>query len=136
MASQINHKHIVFLIIVGLLGWIVPGGGHFVINKKKHAFIIFFTLIITFTLGLYIGSIAVIDPKGSLPWFAAQMMNTPAVAILGHISVAGGYYVYGRCGEIGQIYTSITGLLNLLCIVNAVYWAHLFKNTNEKNTEN
>ena len=110
-----------------MLGWIVPGAGHFAINKKKHASIIFFTIIITFTIGLYIGSLGVIDSKGSLPWFAAQLMNSPAVAILGHFAEAGRYYVYGRPGEIGQIYTSITGLLNLLCIVNAVYWAHLIK---------
>jgi hypothetical protein len=132
MASQSNNKHIVFLIIVGLLGWIVPGGGHLAINKKKHAFIIFFTIITTFTIGLYAGSIAVIDPVGSKPWFAAQLMNSPAVAILGYISEAGKYYVYGRPAEIGQIYTSITGLLNLLCIVNAVYWAHLLETTKEQ----
>lgn len=120
-----NYKNIPFLIIVGLLGWIVPGAGHFAINKKKHALIIFIAIAITFVVGLYIGSIAVIDPVGSKPWFAAQVMNSPAIMILGKISHNGGYYVYGKPAEIGQIYTSITGLLNLLCIVNAVYWAHL-----------
>ena len=131
MASQNQYKNILFLIIVGLLGWIIPGAGHFAINKKKHAFIIFFTLVTTFIIGLYIGSIAIIDPKGSMPWFVAQLMNSPVVAILGYISEKGGYYVYGRPGEIGQIYTSIAGLLNLLCIVNAVYWAHMIKFQNE-----
>lgn len=127
MASQTKYKNITFLIIVGLLGWLVPGAGHFAINKKTHAFIIFFSIAVTFIIGLYIGSLAVIDPAGSRPWFAAQVMNTPAVAILGYISETGGYEVYGRPAEIGQIYTSITGLLNLLCIVNAVYWAYLMK---------
>lgn len=133
MASQTNYKYknIIFLIIVGLLGWIIPGAGHFAINKKKHAFIIFFAIIITFTIGLYLGSIAVIDPVGAKTWFAAQLMNSPAVAILGYISEKGRYYVYARPAEIGQIYTSITGLLNLLCIVNAVYWAHLQQDANK-----
>jgi hypothetical protein len=118
-------KQVLFLFLVGILGWIVPGGGYFAINRKKHAFIIFFTIVITFTIGLYIGSVSVIDPAGSRPWFAAQMMNTPAVAAIGYFLPKNGNYVYGRPGEIGQIYTSITGLLNLLCIVNAVYLAHL-----------
>ena len=53
------------------------------------------------------------------------MMNSPAVFFLGRLSVTGDYPVFGRPNEIGQIYTSIAGLLNLLCIVNAVYLAHL-----------
>ncbi|MBN1974697.1 MAG: hypothetical protein JW787_13745 [Sedimentisphaerales bacterium] len=132
MALQPKYKHVVFLIIVGLLGWAVPGAGHLAINKKTHAFIIFLTIAVTFIVGLYIGSLAVIDSVGSKPWYAAQVMNSPAVVILGHISSKGGYDVYGRPGEIGQIYTSIAGLLNLLCIVNAVYWAHIFRAANEQ----
>ena len=131
MTLPSKEKNFAFLIIVGLLGWLVPGAGHFIINKKKHALIIFIFVIITFVIGLYIGSLAVIDPTGSKPWFAAQMMSTPAVAILAHMSEAGGYKVFGRPAEIGQIYTSVAGLLNLLCIVNAVYWAYLLNTENE-----
>jgi hypothetical protein len=127
MASPLKSNNIVFFIIVGLLGWFIPGGGHFAINKKTHAFIIFFFITITFITGLYIGSIAVIDPVGSKPWYAAQVMNSPAVMILGHFSETGKYYAYGKAAEIGQIYTSIAGLLNLLCMINAVYWAYLLK---------
>ena len=127
MASNLKLNHIVFLVIVGVLGWVVPGAGHLAINKKVHSIIIFITIAITFAVGLYIGSIAVIDPKGSTSWYAAQIMNSPAVVLLGHISASKGSHVYSRPAEIGQIYTSITGLLNLLCIINAVYWAHLDK---------
>jgi hypothetical protein len=35
------------------------------------------------------------------------------------------YPVHGWPNEIGQIYTMTSGLLNLLCIVNAIYLAHL-----------
>jgi len=75
-------------------------------------------------------------------------MNSPAVMLLGshvasayhrardeaqgEVETAGpegegptqAYLVFGRAGEIGQIYTSVAGLLNLLCIVNAIYVAH------------
>ena len=131
MALQSKPNNIIFLFIVGLLGWVVPGAGHFAINKKKHALIIFFSLTITFIVGLYLGSLAIIDPKGSLPWYVAQVMISPVVMILGRISESGGYYVYGKPAEIGQIYTSIAGLLNLLCIVNSVYWAYLIKTGKE-----
>jgi hypothetical protein len=125
MAARSKEGHILFLLIVGLLGWVVPGGGHFMLGKKTHAAVIFVTIILTLCIGLYIGSIGVINPVGAKPWYVAQVMNTPAVAALGQITKGGDYPVYGRPNEIGQIYTSIAGLLNLLCIVNAVYLAHV-----------
>jgi hypothetical protein len=125
MAKRSKEGHIAFLLTVGLMGWLVPGAGHLMINEKKHAIIIFITIVLTFVIGLYIGSIGVINPVGAKPWYVAQIMNSPAVAAIGRITTTGDYPVFGRPNEIGQIYTSIAGLLNLLCIVNAVYWAHL-----------
>ena len=125
MAQPLKQNHIPFLITVGLLAWFVPGAGHFVLNEKKRAAIIFVAIVLTFCAGLYIGSIGVIDPVNAKPWYVAQIMNSPVVAALGCLTRTGNYSVYGRPNEIGQIYTGIAGLLNLLCIVNAVYMAHL-----------
>ena len=125
MAVRSRESHIGFLLTVGLLAWLVPGAGHLALKEKRHAVIIFVTIALTFVVGLYIGSVGVINPVGAKPWYVAQIMNSPAVAALGHVTKTGNYPVYGRPNEIGQIYTSIAGLLNLLCIVNAVYWAHL-----------
>ena len=125
MAQRSREGHILFLLIVGLLAWLVPGAGHLMLGKKTHAAVIFVTILVTLCTGLYVGSIGVINPVGAKPWYVAQVMNTPAVAALGQMTRGGDYPVYGRPNEIGQIYTSIAGLLNLLCIVNAVYLAHL-----------
>ncbi len=125
MAPRSKENHILFLLIVGLLGWFVPGAGHLVLKEKSHAIVIFTAIVLTLGMGLYIGSIGVINPVGAKPWYVAQMMNSPAVAVLSRLTEAGAYPVYGRPNEIGQIYTSTAGLLNLLCIVNAVYLAHL-----------
>jgi len=114
-----------FLLIVALLGWLMPGAGYFVLKEKKRAIIIFITIVLTFCTGLYVGSIGVIDPVGAKLAYAGQIMNSPVVAIMGHVTAGGAFPVYARPNEIGQIYTSIAGLLNLLCIVNAVYLAHL-----------
>ena len=125
MAQRSKESQFFYLLFVGLSAWLIPGGGHFVIKEKTHAIIIFITIVLTFCAGLYIGSIGVVDPVGAKPWYFAQILNSPAVIALGLLTESGGYMVYSRPAEIGQIYTSITGLLNLLCIVNAVYWAHL-----------
>ncbi len=125
MTDSWKNNHALFLIVVGALAWLVPGAGHFLLDKRRQAVVILVAVVLTFLVGLYIGSVGVIDPVGAKPWYAAQVMNSPAVVLLGKISTTGNYPVYGRPNEIGQIYTSIAGLLNLLCIVNAVYLAHL-----------
>lgn len=122
---NLKKNHTLFLLVVGLAGWLLPGAGYFLLGEKKRAIIIFAAISTTFCLGLYVGSIGVIDSVEAWPWYIAQIMNSPMVAALGYIAAGGGYPVYARPSEIGQIYTSIAGLLNLLCIVNAVYLAHL-----------
>jgi len=114
-----------FLFTVGILGWLLPGAGYFAIGEKKRAIIIFTTVGLILCIGLYIGSIGVIDLAGPSPPYikAAQIANPPIVLILSHYTAGGGYPVYGWPNEIGQIYTLISGLLNLLCIVNAVSMA-------------
>ncbi len=119
-----------FLLTVGLLAWFIPGGGHLLLKENKHALIILVTIVLTFCTGLYIASIGVINPVGAKPWYVAQIMNSPIVAAVGYWAKTGDYPVFGRPNEIGQIYTSISGLLNLLCIINAVYLAHLRKTEN------
>ncbi|MBN2314066.1 MAG: hypothetical protein JXM79_09060 [Sedimentisphaerales bacterium] len=125
MAQRSKEGHYLMLFVIGLAGWLIPGGGHLILKMNRHAVVIFITIAVTFVIGLYIGSVGVINPVGAKPWYVAQIMNTPAVAALGQMTKTEEYAVYGRPNEIGQIYTSIAGLLNLLCIVNAVYLAHL-----------
>ena len=96
-----------------------------VLGDKKRAMVVFTTIVLTFCLGLYIGSIGVIDCVHAKPWYAAQLMNSPVVILIAqHVASTNSYPVFGRPAEIGQIYTSIAGLLNLLCMVNSVYMAH------------
>jgi hypothetical protein len=124
---QSQENPLPFLFLVGLAGWFVPGGGYLLLKETGRALIIFVTMALTFCIGLYIGSIGVIDPIGARPWYFAQIMNSPLVAIIGHFTATGGYPVYARPNEMGQIYTSSAGLLNLLCVVNSVYLAYLRK---------
>ena len=125
MKEQSTASHGLFLLIVGLCAWAVPGAGHFVVKERKRAIIIFVTIIATFLIGLYIGSVSVVDPVGAWPWYIPQMMTSPGVAILGHMTKAGKYPpCYGKPNDIGQIYTSIAGMLNLLCIISAIYMAY------------
>lgn len=123
MPNKSNSDHAMFLLVVGLMAWVIPGAGHFLIKERKRAAIIFVTIVGTFLAGLYVGSIAVVDSKGAGLWYIAQIMVSPSVAIIAKETQTG-YEAFGRCSDIGQIYTSIAGLLNMLCIVSAIYMGH------------
>ncbi len=125
MARNSKETHFLFLLTVGLFSWLIPGGGYFLLKEKKRAIIIFAAITLTFCTGLYIGSIGVIDPVGSKFPYAGQLISSPVVAIIGYHTSGGGYNVYGKPREIGQLYTGLAGMLNLLCIINAIYLAHL-----------
>ena len=56
-----------------------------------------------------------------------QMMASPFVGIIGNITQQaqqGTYDSFGKPFEIGQIYTTVAGMLNLLCIISAVYMSY------------
>jgi len=128
MASRSKIDHGLLLMVVALAAWAVPGGGHFIIKERKRAIIIFVTITLTFLAGLYAGSIAVIDRVGAKPWYAAQIMASPVVGLIANVTETSvteagepRYVSYGRSRDVGQIYTSIAGMLNLLSIISAVY---------------
>jgi len=129
MSQHHHEKDILFTVTVGLAAWCVPGAGYYLLKESKRGVLVCVTVVLTFLIGLSVGSIGVIDKIGAKPWYVAQVMNSPAVMIIGkHVAQTrdgtNPYKVFGRQAEIGQIYTSISGLLNLLCVVNAVYIAH------------
>ena len=121
MNRQSVAKNMLLLPLAAVLGWLVPGAGYIVPRQIPRGVIVFVTITATFCAGLYIGSIGVVDQIGAKWWFFAQILTSPAVILLGRLTAGGTYPVYGRPCEIGQLYTSIAGLLNLLCIINAVY---------------
>jgi len=125
MAKKNNGYNLATLGVAGVAAWAVPGAGYWVLGEKRRALVVCVTVILTFCLGLYIGSVGVIDSVHAKPWYAAQLMNSPVVMLIAqHVARTNSYPVFGKPAEIGQIYTSIAGLLNLLCIVNSVYLAH------------
>lgn len=119
---------VLYAAVVGLAGWFVPGTGHVILGERTRGIIIFLTVAALFVGGLYIGSIGVVDSLNARPWYFGQMLTSPLVSLIARanptVSGLPAYPSYGRPFEIGQIYTTIAGLLNLLCIINAAYMAY------------
>ena len=136
MSKQTKIDHGLLMVIVALAAWAIPGAGHVIIKERKRGIVIFVTITLTFLAGLYVSSIAVIDRVGAKPWYMAQMMTSPAVGLVGYVTEntvtvdeqtgekKRVYVCYGRSLDVGQIYTSVAGMLNLLCIISAVYMVY------------
>lgn len=148
MAKFSNADQGLRLVIVGLAAWIIPGAGHFLIRERKRAIIIFATITTLFLTGLYVGSIAIVNHETSRPWFMAQILCSPAVGMLSQ-KVTGGYLdaegnhreytSFGRPADVGQLYTGVAGLLNLLSVFSAVYMTYCGRGEligREEETEN
>ena len=110
--------------VVALLAWLVPGAGHFYLGLRKRALLLFIAIELTFFLGLYIGTIRVVDPAQSLFWFVAQIfagLNT-IVARLWAINLADSntVVIYDWSYYMAVLYTGIAGLLNLLAVFDSV----------------
>lgn len=115
------------LYFVGALAWLIPGAGHWILGARGRAVAIFVGVVGTFVLGLAMGSVELIDPAHARAWFAAQILNgVPAImATLLQGKAVGVADISCRAVDWGQLYTGMAGLLNLLCIVDSLYRAHL-----------
>jgi hypothetical protein len=105
--------------VAAIIGWIIPGGGYAVIRDYKRAAIIFVVITLMFLTGLYVGSVAVIDTINAKAWFYAQILVSPAVELIARNVARSGASVYGKPAEIGQLYTALAGILNIVCVFKA-----------------
>ena len=116
------------LLVAGLLAWLIPGAGHFYLGLRKRAALLFVCIEVSFIIGLYIGTVRIIDPGRNLLWFSAQIfagLNT-IVAHMWASHLASPYpgssemLVRDWSYSMGVLYTGVAGLLNLLAVFDTV----------------
>ena len=126
MAQSWKDNDVLFLSVVGAAAWLVPGGGHFLLNEKKRAIVICVTIILTF-------------PARAVRRFRGRSRSHRGQAVVcGPTDELPRRLLPGQTGRhrrLSRLWPTRTksarsipaspALLNLLCIVNAVYMAHL-----------
>jgi len=60
--------------LAAVLAWLVPGAGHFYLGLRKRALLLFIAIELTFFIGLYIGTLRIVDPAQSMFWFMARFL--------------------------------------------------------------
>ncbi|HYO09758.1 MAG TPA: DUF6677 family protein [Tepidisphaeraceae bacterium] len=128
--------------LVALAGWLVPGGGYWLIGQRTRAYTVGVTILAVFVLGILISGIRVVQAPdisgpGSLPqrvlakpWFIGQVLAGPvgigAAIISDYLAQSDAYgpvEAKARLAEIGTLYTAVAGMLNLLTIIDAAHRA-------------
>lgn len=126
--------------VVCVLAWMIPGLGHMLLKRYKHALVFFILITVLFLWGLTLGArLYQYDPQQPLTFFAmiAQMgMGVPYFLVRVVASYARfhpGSFFYGfaegfRFGdgyletisyEYGNTFAIVAGLLNFLVILDA-----------------
>jgi len=116
---------------VVLLGWLIPGGGYWLLRERARAIIVCVVVLAVFVMGMLIGGIRVVDapsdfsPSALLekPWFIGQILTGP-ISVAS--SVAASHVdplrvAHGRSWELGTLYTAIAGMLNLLALIDSAH---------------
>jgi hypothetical protein len=108
------------IYFLGILAWLVPGAGHWYVGQRQRGTVIFIAVIGAYVLGVLLGGIEMIDPRNATAWFCAQVLcGLPNIicAVLQDPNVPMGV---GRGVDLGQVYTGVAGLLNLLAVLDAL----------------
>ena len=121
-------------------GWLLPGLGHLLTGHLARGLTLGITLGTLWLGGLLIGGLSVVDRQGDPAWFLGQALLAPSLAadhyrgarVAEHrAKQPPGRMVpadappfepsFGRARELGTLYTSLAGLLNLLAMLDVVY---------------
>ena len=118
--QKANRQGLIYM--VGIVAWLIPGAGHWLTGQRERGIYIFVGVGSLFLLGIMLGSIFMIDPSYSRPWFCAQILvgGPTLIATLAAGLGSGIADIYGRGVDLGQVYTGVAGLLNLMCILDAL----------------
>lgn len=135
-----------------LLGWALPGLGHWWLGERRRAVFVGVGVLGMFAGGLLIGGLDAVDQKEDGPWFLAQAWNGPIAFIVdaanegllktGRIgelmpspappSAPGGPPVeirvstlkgIGVVNDVGMLYIALGGLMNLVAMLDAAHRA-------------
>jgi len=119
-----------------IAAWIFPGLGHILLGEKRRGLILMVSIGSLWLTGLLIGGISVFDRVQHPIWFyVGQAFVAPSVAAdITLQSLRGGSREdpppdppppyepsIGRINEQGLLFTNLTGLLNLLAILDVGY---------------
>lgn len=132
-----NSNEARFHLLAPILGWLVPGLGHWSLGYRRRGRLIALGVLSLYILGLLIGSVGVINRQTGFWWYCGQVFAGPATPILdfwgarhpepddplvnpGHVYATPSF---AKVNEVGTLYTTLAGLMNLIAILDVIFKA-------------
>ncbi len=113
-------------ILIVILAWLIPGGGHFLLGRRGRAVIAFATILAAFLIGVLMrGPMFQPGATGDILSRLIQyggFVGDLATGLLYFVSVWLGYAPPDQAGhtpEYGSKFIVVAGLLNILAMVDA-----------------
>jgi len=146
MAKKHKRKFKPIPVLALFLAWLVPGAGHVYLGRTTRGIIIFLVISATFWAGVAIGGAMTMDYQNERWWFVAEMgtgihglvawhrqnqlveriKNDKAPATKDEMDAflaSEGLYLAYPEDTVARAYAGVAGMLNLLCIFDAVILA-------------
>jgi hypothetical protein len=110
--------------LVVLAGWLVPGGGQYLLGRKPRATVFFFAVTLTYLAGMALADFGNVSLERHTYYFLAHVFNGGETILAwlltmgvveDHVPTHFGIHT----GDIGILYTAVASLLNLIVIMDA-----------------
>lgn len=102
-----------------VLGWCVPGAGHWVLGQRKKAIFLFVAIMLTFAAGVVLADYRNVKNADNEFYWAGQL-GCGLIYFIANVLV--GHTPAGRMPiewyEIGLLYICVAGMLNVVLLLN------------------
>lgn len=125
-----KHDPLVRTIQAGILAWLVPGAGHWLLGLRGMAWVFFLAIGGSYLVGMLVGGVKTsVDPQGNFWLFLAELGVGGFTTIFYLIAaslptqpvwVPSEYVSYFPGQDIAQIYLSVAGLMNAIAVLDAI----------------
>ena len=113
-----------------MLGWILPGWGHYSIGHRRRGLLIFGGVMFLVFCGVLIGGINAVDHENDSLWFIAQFWCGPVVLAIDLINQACTNALpisdrttlvsLSHTNEIGTLFIAMAGLMNFVVLLDVL----------------
>jgi hypothetical protein len=121
IAQQVSGEKSMFPFVVLIVGWLVPGAGHFLVGKWVRALLLFAAIVTMYAVGLELAGKIYMPNTGDLLdmlGFVGQLGMGLLYAVA-RLFGWGASSVVNTLGDYGTKFLVVGGLLNVIAAVDA-----------------